>query len=106
MSRTINTGNTKLQKQCDEAFANDPDYQQYIDDSKLLDHIIDRKIKSCITSYPLDHYAIDRFKIEVSLDFSIPKTLSRKQMITLKELLTRCIENMTSNLFSLNDKVS
>jgi len=90
---------SKLQKESDELFANDPDYQQYIEDSNLLNRIIDRKIKSCITSY-----SIDRFKIEVNLDFFISKTLSRKQMITLKELLTSCIANMTSNLFSLTDK--
>jgi hypothetical protein len=95
---------SKLEKQSDEAFANDLDYQTYIEDSKLLNCIIDRKINSRITSYPLDHYAIDRFKIEVNLDFSIPKTLSTRQMITLKELLTDCIKNMTSNLFSLTDK--
>ena len=95
---------SKLQKQSDEAFANDLDYQQYIEDSKLFNHIVGRKIKSRITSYPLDGYVMDLFKIEVNIDFSIPKTLSKEQMITLKELLTETIENMTTNLISIREE--
>jgi len=105
-ARTINTGNTKLQKQCDEALANDPDYQQYIDDSKLFNDIVDCKtVGAEITYYPPDHLLHnDLFKIEIKTEFSVRKTLSVKQRITLKDLLTEMMINDTSYFYSKSKK--
>ena len=104
--RTINTGDTKLKKQCDEALANDPDYQQYIEDSQLFNDIVDCKtVASEVTYYPPDHYAAaDLFKIEIKTEFSVRKTLSVKQQITLKDLLTEMMINDTSYFYSKDKK--